>query len=247
MLEMEGIKKFCCVLILSSLGWLNGCSPQTGAAGPVHAPTQTATGAENQGPTAVAENRFPLIVENKKYRLQCIFHQSELKDESGEASNKIIDRISLRDERTGEEVAFQPPDKDDGLLFSQTYFQDVWSPDEEYLVLPLGVREGFCIIKAGETLASIKSRSYFDVIKVEYIRPKMEVRTSDLRHEFDKWKGSTVFSFKAGQDKDMLSFEYDFAGRKLFAVGRPGNDKVAKDENREIGRNRKGVVEVISQ
>jgi hypothetical protein len=50
---------------------------------------------------------------------------------------------------SGDEACYAPAD-DAASGDSDIYFTDVWSPDEEHLVLPRGRSEGFCILKAAE-------------------------------------------------------------------------------------------------
>jgi hypothetical protein len=231
-------------LILCSLGWVNNCSrPAREAISPA-APQQTAAAAESraQRPRTFADGLETPVVENKKYGLQCVFHLAEPGAGEGPGASKYVEYVSIRDARTGEEATYKPRDTNDSLLFSQGYFKEVWSPDDEYLLLPFGRFDGFCIIKARGALASVRKRKCFDTLKVEFVKPGAEVPVLALWHEFAKWEGATSFSFRAGLENDLRPFEYDFVAGKLSAPGRAGGG--GPRENRELGRNRRGPVEV---
>jgi hypothetical protein len=230
-------------LILCALGWVNDCSrPARDVASPPASPQQTAAPAASPGqrPQTFDDGLETPVVGNKKYGLECVFHLAETGEGAG--AGKYVEYVSIRDARTGEEATYKPRDTNDSLLFSQGYFKEVWSADAEYLLLPFGRFDGFCIIRAREALSSVRKQKCFDTIKVEFVRPGGEVPLSALWHEFAKWEGKTSFSFRAGLENDLRPFEYDFAAGRLTAPGRAGGG--GRGENRERGRNSHGPVEV---
>jgi hypothetical protein len=90
----------------------------------------------------------------QKYNLDYVFHTMGVTE-----GNKIIDAVSIRDLTKGDELTFEPPDQQ-LLLLGDGYSRNMsWSPDEEYLILPLGQFDGFCIIKSSEALKSIREKN----------------------------------------------------------------------------------------
>ncbi|HEV7859651.1 MAG TPA: hypothetical protein VGO91_13630 [Pyrinomonadaceae bacterium] len=184
-----------------------------------------------------ADNLKSPVIENGKYALQCIFKIAEMSGQAGSPPTKYVESLSIKNTRTGEDAVYVPVDGNDSLLFSQGYFAEVWSPDEEYLLLPAGREEGFCIVKASEALPDIQKHRCTDTIKVVSERPGMEVQRLALWHEFVKWESATVFSFNAGLENENVTLRYDIAKRKLFAMTGATGDL--------IGINRKGRIKVV--
>jgi hypothetical protein len=144
---------------------------------------------------------------NRKYNLVCTFHTMEVT-----ADSKVVDSVSIRDNQSGDEVRFQPSDPD-SLLYGAGYVKNTsWSPDEEYLILPLGQFDGFCVIKSSEALQSVREKKCVDTIRIQL---KTGLRMS---HEFEKWDGSSVFVFTAGMEHSFPRFRYDFSNGKLTAL-----------------------------
>lgn len=143
---------------------------------------------------------------NQKYNLVYKFHTMEVT-----ADSKIVDGVSIRDNKSGDEASFQPSDPD-SLLYSEGYAKNIsWSPDEEYLILPLGQFDGFCVIKSSEALKSVREKKCADTIRIQL---KTGLRMS---HEFVKWDGNSAFVFTAGMEHKFPQFRYDFSNQQLKA------------------------------
>jgi hypothetical protein len=174
---------------------------------------------------------FTHTSENRKYNLACVFHGEEMTTGSGEKV-KVIRFVTLRDIATGKEAMFVPADEA-SLVSSQGYFANVWSPDEEYLVLPLGRFKGFCIIRSRIALESVQKQQCDDFIRVQ------GTTDTGLWHEFDKWSGGHTFLFQAGLSGDDFNFEYDIQKQRLT-----GHITSARSF---IGENGKGKLNVEPQ
>lgn len=256
----------CLRLLLASGCLLAGCAtfrpnaqrreplPQTTATAATTTATTTATPQQPRGKW-FADGVNPPVVENAKYGLQCVFKLAELSAGEGSPPIKYVERVVIRDARGGGgEALYAPPDADaDGLTSSQGYFAEVWSPDGEYLVLPLGPSRGFCVVKAKGALETLKQRRCDDFIRVLDYRPGMDVKELAYFHEWGRWETNAAFSFKAGLHDDLTTFVYDAAHGELYDGGAANpersaslKERVAKNGAREVGDSKKGRVEIVN-
>lgn len=185
-----------------------------------------------------------IIVEqrnNKKYNLTATFHGVNFRyGENNEISEKTITYIVFRDNNSSEEVRYKPSTQNNiedgvaGIVTPNFYFTDIWSPDEEYLVLPIGKIEGFGIFKVKDGLGAIKENKYFDTIKVK-------LNTSGwFWHDFGKWEDNSIFSFRAGLDGDMFAYKYNLEKKELYCY-QEGCEK------QDIGSNNKSKIKAIKK
>ena len=163
-------------------------------------------------PQAAARRDKELAVkENKKYHVRCVFYGEEVEAGAGRTA-KVVRYVALKNE-SGDEARYAPADAA-AAGDSDIYFTDVWSPDEEYLVLPRGRFEGFCIMKAPGAFESVKAGRCDDFIRVR------EKNGTSLWHEFVGWGGG-LLTFKAGLSGDSFTFRYDLTSRSLTTSERP--------------------------
>lgn len=102
--------------------------------------------------------------ENKKYGIGARFYGVDLKvGGDGGSATRIIRSIVLKETKSGSEVKYAPTV--DSSQAADFYFTNIWSPDEEYLVLPLGKFEGFALLKANDALNGVKTGAYLDTIR----------------------------------------------------------------------------------
>jgi hypothetical protein len=174
-----------------------------------------------------------------------------MKGADGATPIKYVESVSVKDVQTGESAAYVPVGGDDSLSFSQGYFAEVWSPNGEYLVLPLSPFEGFCIIKAKGALKTIKQRRCDDQIRVLHYRPPMEIKQVAYYHEWERWATDTAFRFKAGLHGERGTFIYDAATQELYDGEARSmeflsylKERVAKNDVREVGESKRGRVEI---
>lgn len=172
------------------------------------------------------ENIVVARKENRKYSLTAIFY-----GENDKTVGKIINRVVFRDNKTGAEVRYEPTGQ---IPAGNFYFTEVWSPDEEYLILPIGTFQGFGVFEAKDALKSIKENNYFDTIKVK------SVNSGFFGHDFEKWEDNSTFSFKAGLDGDMFEFKYNAAKSELYCYKE-------KCEDFDIGINKKGEIKAAKK
>lgn len=183
------------------------------------------------------------VVANPRYKLSCLF----LEDADG------TEYVVLRDDATGRRARYFPTRQPGGVPDSaERYHREVWSPDGEYLALPLNPFEGFCVIRAKGALRTVRRRRCDDFIRVVDYRPGMEVPLVALRHEWGGWETDAAFSFKAGLSGYDAIYVYD-AGRGRLYDGRGGKaeylsylkERVARNEARPVGEGPRGRVEVV--
>jgi hypothetical protein len=149
------------------------------------------------------------LKENHKYNYTCIFYGDDI--EIADRIEPVFTYMSIRDDSTAEEIKYEPSME---VVKSDSNIVDVWSPDEEYLVLLRGNFKGFYIIKASEVAEFIRNRSHVDSIRV------YEANTETaLMHFFGKWDGNRSFIFDAGLSGDNWSFRYDITEQKLTVLG----------------------------
>lgn len=194
-----------------------------------------------QSPTAASPSPSPSpqsgaidvikVAENHKYQLEAIFSGEYL--EVGDRTEKVITSLTIRSKVTGEGVKYSPkssPAKED----TTAYFTAVWSPDGEWLVLPLGRFSGLCIIQANDALNIIRKQKCTDNLYTRLsTRPKLL-----LGHDFEKWDGDSAFVFKAGLFGDQTRLRYDIATGRLTVL-----DPNAIPRHIE-GRNNKGKIAI---
>jgi hypothetical protein len=143
---------------------------------------------------------------NHKYALDALFYGEEVRLDNGTRVNNV-QYLAIRDQN-GQEVRFVPVDES-SLSSSGGFFPEVWSRDEELLVLPLGRFEGFCVIRSSEAIRSLSERHFQDSLRVQL---KSGVR---LWHEFRGWKDATTFNFAAGLSGQLTEFIYEVQKPRL--------------------------------
>jgi hypothetical protein len=167
-------------------------------------------------------NQPAQVKENHKYHLACVFHSEEI------GGARVVISVSIQDRRTGEVVVFKPLDGE-SLTLNEGFYKNVaWSPDEEYLLLPLGRFEGFGVVKSADALQSVRNHSYEDFIRVQ-----LDTDTK-LWHDLDKWDGSTSFVFKAGMSGSFPGFKYDVTTKKLNAVEKVSDIFIGYNKNGKV-------------
>src|SRR5689334_17283151 len=74
------------------------------------------------------------VTPNQKYKLEAIFSGYDV--DVGERKVPVIQQLTIRSSETGQQVEYS---RSDGPSESDAsaYFTDVWSPDDELLLLPL--------------------------------------------------------------------------------------------------------------
>lgn len=96
---------------------------------------------------------------------------------------------------------------DDAVSIEQSAFcfLPVWSPSEDWLLLPDGRFDGFAVFKAHDLPVGLTDRS--KMLRIGVADP------SGIRwwHEFTRWKSRIVFEFRAGLSDQLVSFECNLA------------------------------------
>jgi hypothetical protein len=164
--------------------------------------------------------------ENGKYGLICQFHGRHLPLENGK-SEMIVEYVSVKDRRTGEEVRFSPTDAAT-LVESSGFFEQVWSPGEETIVLPLGRYDGFWITRSSQVLQRLARGGSDDSIRVQ-------LRSGTrLWHQFSRWKGPSCIVFEAGLSGQQTTFTYSVLDKTVTTNGKISGDFIAVNSGGEL-------------
>jgi hypothetical protein len=158
----------------------------------------------------VSKARVIQVQPNRKYKLEAIFSGSDI--EVGNRMVPVIEQLVMKSSQTGQEIKYNRPDGP-SASDAHAYFTEVWSPDDEFVVLPLERFSGFCIIRAAEAIDMIQKQRCSDTVKVSI------EKGAALWHEFERWDGDDSFIFKAGLSNDMTRFKYDISQGRLTALG----------------------------
>lgn len=146
--------------------------------------------------------------ENHKYKLEAIFSGHDV--EVGARTEKVIDSLTIRNKVTGQEVTHARAEGPAQSL-TRAYVTDLWSPDEEFLVVPVNRLE-FCVIRAAEALDHIQKRTCSDTLSV-YVQSG-----PSLWLDFERWDGDESFIFKAGVYDDDTRLKYEISSGRLMAL-----------------------------
>ena len=190
------------------------------------------------GSNSIKKNDEVIILEkkeNQKYHITALFYgENMLYGDNNEYTIPVIHYMILSDNDTGTEAGYSPTDSTTEA--ADFYFTDVWSPDEEYIVLPNGKRNGFAIFEAKNALNNIRENKYFDTIKVNM----RSSETAFYWHEFEKWEDNSIISFKAGLDGDMDTFKYNLAKGELYCYQQNCGEL-------DSGYNKKGKIKAVKK
>jgi hypothetical protein len=165
------------------------------------------------------------VTANPKYKLEAIFSGSDV--DVGDRKVPVIQQVTIRSSETAQEVQYRRPDGP-SESDANAYFTDVWSPDDELLLLPLERFRGFCINRAAEALAAMQKQSCLDTILV-----RADTGTA-LWHQFEKWETDQSFVFSAGLSGDLIRLRYETGSERLtvlqpnvgFLVGENNKGKI---------------------
>ena len=155
------------------------------------------------------KDRIIKIEPNQKYKLEAVFSGTDV--EVGDRTVPVIQQLTLRSTAASRAIKYSPVDGPSDSD-AEAYFIDVWSPDDEFIVLPLNRFHGFCIVRAAEAIDIIQKQSCSDTIRV-----RGETGTG-LWHTFEKWDGDESFIFKVGLSGNLIRLKYDISQGRLTAL-----------------------------
>lgn len=166
------------------------------------------SGHEQQGSEILLATRH-----NGLYGIDVAFYGRFVGPDDLPESVHLIERIEVINLKTGARFEYHAKDADI-LVNTFGYFEDVWSPDAKFLVLPLGRFEGFVVFASHRALTLMQSRQSGDTIQI-----KMADKDSPLLwHEFLGWTGAHTLRFSAGLSGSGVEFEYDLKNHRLIAT-----------------------------
>lgn len=119
-----------------------------------------------------------------------------------------VKRVFIKNDKTGEEYEYKAKDADT-LYLHRGYFTDVWSPDLEYLLMPVGHFEGVVVYEANNLFLSLRKQQNFQRINIRGESP------SALAHNFKKWESNNTVVFEVGISYSYHTVKYDI-GNRLF-------------------------------
>lgn len=165
------------------------------------------------------ENANILSVPNTANDIIVDIHLDEefYKDFKLDRNNIAAKEISIRNAKN-RWFTFKPVDQE-SLRSSKGYFSGVWSPDNKYLVLPLGRFEGFAIFSVSyikRNMQKLITKQYYgaELIPENTLKIFSEFGPA-LWHEFAGWDGEHTLVIRAGLSKDFKQFWYDIDKNKL--------------------------------
>jgi hypothetical protein len=149
------------------------------------------------------------VVPNHKYNLDAIFSGEDIT--VGNRTEKWVRQVTIRSAVTGNEIRFSRPDGPSPSDFGALDIE-IWSPDEEFLVLPLDRFHGFCIIRAEETIPLLQKQSCSDMVRATTETGGV------LWHQFERWDGNEAFIFSSGLYGDLTRLKYQIPSGKLTSL-----------------------------
>jgi len=160
---------------------------------------------------ATVPNEHELLgrVINHKYPVDALFIGERLKLDTDQIA--IIDDVVIRSRGSSIQFQFVPADRI-SLIQGLLYFTNVWSPDQEFLLLPLGQSDGFAAFSAKALPQKLTPEHHYDTISLSF------KSGTKLAHRFVRWNGKTSFLFQAGLSDLWTTFQYDFADHTLCTV-----------------------------
>lgn len=132
---------------------------------------------------------------NSKYDISVIFYGQKIPASKGGKVVKtfhVVEKVIIKDGKSGKEVVYEPEDAE-SLSINQAWFTDVWSPDKEYLLLPVGRFKGFGVYRASSAFNQISGNK-----PEKFIRLRQKDLPSALVHKFIGWEAPNTLVFSVG-------------------------------------------------
>ncbi|HEY5704135.1 MAG TPA: hypothetical protein VIS96_01010 [Terrimicrobiaceae bacterium] len=149
---------------------------------------------------------------NPRANLSVEFYGTWVGSDAAPREKWVVTRIAINDGSTGKKIRFTPDDPQT-LRDSFGYFADVWSPDFNYLVLPLGRYEGFVVLPTGAVTKKLRKQGHGK------IQIKLAGDDSPLLwHEFLGWQRHHLLRFSAGLSGDSVEFQYDPEAKTVYGL-----------------------------
>jgi hypothetical protein len=150
-----------------------------------------------------------------------------------------IDYILIIDNETGQLVKRSLMMKIASRDAAQGNFSsDLWSPDEEYLVLPKSDddSDGFVFYNAKTVIEDMKAQKYSDTLSIKGIEHPPYFL------QFLKWEGPSSFSLAASLFRTSDAYQYDIKTKRLQCFG-TGCSKDGYGSNNEA-ENSTGLIKI---
>jgi hypothetical protein len=154
---------------------------------------------------SASETKKPVASQpNAQYHLVVEFYGEHIGADSMPMEQLVVNQILVRDTKTGRVASFIPEDAET-LQNSFGYFTGVWSPDNAYLVLPLGRFQGFVLFSSKTVMQDLQQRRFHETIQIRLAPDNSPM----LWHEFIGWQEPHIFQFSAGLSGRQVEFLFD--------------------------------------
>ncbi len=124
--------------------------------------------------------------------------------------SQVIEYITFKETKTGRTIKYASGS--DTQQAADFYFADIWSPDGNHILLPVGKTEGFAVYNAKTAIADIERQTPADTLAV------WRGQARRYWHTFDGWVGPAAFQFKGELEGNSFMFKYDIPTQTLTCM-----------------------------
>jgi hypothetical protein len=199
-----------CIALLVTISLISvGCNriaSQAEQKGAAQGASEISTLPTNQPQSSESQGTLAAVKGNSKYGLSLLLYRR-----SDSASPSYV---RIRNDKTGQEVTPRN-------VFWEEIFPanalDLWSPDEEYLVLSCGrPKSNFCVYQSAGLVKLFKDDPIQDDMTLESLAIVSRKKDGDFHHLFVRWKGNASFIFKVTHPKyaGKMNCNYEFDIRR---------------------------------
>ena len=160
--------------------------------------------------------------QNSKYKLSVTFYEKKNEPPFYSYYSK------LRNDKTGKEIFLAEYGATTESLSEG--IQQVWSPDEEHLMVANGINGGYLIYRTSDILKNLNKTGKIKLGKAidDVISVVSSKGNPEYEHQFIRWESDNSFIFQAAHFKykgnkreksEPDTYKYDIAKRKLYRVG----------------------------
>jgi hypothetical protein len=199
----EVMKRLCIGLLITTSLISLGCSriaSQAERKGTAQGSSEISTPQTKQPQSGEKQGTLAAVKSNSKYGLTLLLYR---RPDSASPSY-----VRIRNDKTGQEVTPRN-------VFWEEVFPanalDIWSPDEEYLVLSCGrPKANLCVYQTARLAKLFEGDSIQNDMNLESLAVVSRQRDGEFHHLFVRWKGNTSFIFKATHPKYVGKMNCDY-------------------------------------
>jgi hypothetical protein len=202
----EIMKQLWIVLLVTSLLTSVGCNRTTSQAeqkSTAQGSAEISTPQTKQPQSGEKQGALAAVKGNSKYGLSLLLYRR-----SDSASPSYV---RIRNDKSGREVTPR------NVYWEEVFpanALDIWSPDEEYLVLSCGrPKANFCVYQTARLAKLFEDDALQNDVTLESLAVVSRQRDGEFHHLFARWKGNTSFIFNVTHPKYAgkmnCNYEYD--------------------------------------